>query len=147
MKFRCCGIDAINEAREQGGQPTINSLWISGIGKLEDIRTPALFDNMTQIYGEHPLLTGLAKYLSIPHQSEIDFSKLENGFAWLTQPKSVWDQLKAALLHGELDEIEIIDFPNAQPRRRTLKAKDLHKKSWAFWKKSEPLTWQEIISS
>ena len=140
-------IDAVNEAREQGGLPTMNSLWISGIGKLEDIRTPVLFQNITQLYGEHPLLTGLAKYLGISHQEKIDFSKLGNGFAWLAQPKSAWDQLKTALLHGVLDEIEIIDFPNAQPRCRIFKAKDLHKKSWAFWKKSEPFTWQEIISS
>ena len=140
-------IDPVNEAREQGGLPTINSLWISGIGKLEDIQTPEALRGASQIYGEHPLLTGLAKYLGIAHQVEINFSKLGNGFAWLDQPKSVWDKLKAALLRGELDEIEIIDFPNAQPRSRILKAKDLHKKSWVFWKKSEPLTWQEITSS
>jgi hypothetical protein len=140
-------IDPVNEVRAQGGLPSINSLWISGIGKLEDVRAPGLFENVTQIYGDHPLLTGLAKYLGIPQQDEIDVSKLVNGFAWLDQPKIVWDSLKNALLNKELDSIEIIDFPKGLPRHRIFAAKDLHKKSWAFWKKSEPLTWQEIISS
>ena len=140
-------IDSVNEARAQGGLPSINSLWISGIGKLEDVRVPGLFENVTQIYGDHPLLAGLAKYLGIPQQDEIDVSKLVNGFAWLDQPKIVWDSLKNALLNKELDSIEIIDFPKGLPRHRIFAAKDLHKKSWAFWKKSEPLTWQEIISS
>lgn len=140
-------IDPVNEARAQRGLPSINSLWISGIGKLEDIQIPELFGNITQIYGEHPLLAGLAKYLGVPQQNEIDLSKLVNGFAWLAQPKISWDSLKHALLNKELDSIEIIDFPKGFPRHRIFTAKDLYKTSWAFWKKSEPLTWQEIISS
>jgi hypothetical protein len=49
-------------------------------------------------------------------------------------------------LNNELDEIEIIDFPKGQARHRIFAAKDINKKSWAFWKKTEALTWQEIIS-
>jgi len=140
-------IDPVNEVREQCGFPSINSLWISGIGKLEDVRTPALFHNVTQIYGEHPLLTGLAKHLGIPQQSEIDFSNVVNGFAWLGRPESTWNHLKNIVLNKGLDEIEIIDFPKGKARYRVFTAKDLHKTSWRFWKKSEPLTWKEIISS
>ena len=140
-------IDPVNEERAQRGYPSINSLWISGIGKVADIQTPDLLRNVNQIYGEHPLLAGLAKYLGVPHQKGIDFSKLVNGFAWVDQPKSAWDDLKNALLNQELDELEIIDFPEGQVRHRILTAKDLHKTSWAFWKKSEPLTWKEITSS
>jgi hypothetical protein len=55
--------------------------------------------------------------------------------------------LREALLSNALDEIEIIDFPKGQARHRIFTAKDLNKKSWAFWKKSAPLTWQEIISA
>jgi hypothetical protein len=91
-------------------------------------------------------LVGLAKYLAIPQQREIDFSKLQNTFAWINRPEIIWDSLRTALLSKELDEIEVIDFPQGQTRHRILTAKDLNKKSWAFWKKSEPLTWQEIIS-
>lgn len=140
-------IDFVNEVRAQRGYPSINSLWISGIGKLTDIQTPQLLENVDQIYGEHPLLAGLAKYLSISHQKEIDFSKLVNGFAWVDQPKNTWDLLKNAVMNKELDELEIIDFPKGKARHRIFKAKDIYPKSWVFWKKSKALTWQEIISS
>jgi hypothetical protein len=92
-------------------------------------------------------LAGLAKYLSIPQQDAIDFSRLQNAFAWIDRPESIWDNLRKALLSNVLDEIEVIDFPKGQTRHRIFAAKDLNKKSWAFWKKSEPLTWQEIISA
>ncbi|CAM3785721.1 hypothetical protein POAR111328_08155 [Polynucleobacter arcticus] len=140
-------IDPVNEERAQRGYPSINSLWISGIGKLVDMHTPDLLRNVGQIYGEHPLLVGLAKYLGISHQREMDLSKLVNGFAWVDQPKNAWDGLKNAMLNQDLDELEIIDFPKGKVRHRIFTAKDLHKKSWAFWKKSEPLTWKEIVSS
>jgi hypothetical protein len=139
-------IDPVNEEREQGGFPSINSLWISGIGKLADIEAPAILKDAAQLYGEHPLLAGLAKYLDTPHQHEIDFLKLQNAFAWIDHPEKIWDNLREALLGNDVDEIEIIDFPKGQARHRIFKAKDLNKKSWAFWKKSEALTWQEIIS-
>jgi len=140
-------IDPVNEEREQRGLPRINSLWISGIGKLADIQAPAFLSNVSHIYGDHPLLTGLAKYLEVPQQNEIDFSELQNTFAWIDHPESIWDQLRSALMSKELDEIEIIDFPKGHTRYRIFTAKDLNKKSWAFWKKSEPLTWSEIISA
>ncbi len=140
-------IDPVNQEREKSGYPSINSLWISGIGKLADIQTPQLLENVKQIYGDHPLLAGLARYLEIPQQNEIDFSKLPNAFAWIDRPENIWSNLRNALLSNALDQIEIIDFPKGQARHRMITAKDLNKKSWAFWKKSEPLTWQEIISA
>ena len=140
-------IDPVNAEREQRGLPSINSLWISGIGKLADVQVPEFLSNASRIYGDHPLLTGLAKYLEVPQQNEIDFSKLQNTFAWIDHPESIWDQLRRALMSKELDEVEIIDFPKGHTRYRIFTAKDLNKKSWAFWKKSEPLTWSEIISA
>jgi len=140
-------IDPVNEERAQRGLPSINSLWISGIGKLADVQIPELLKGATQIYGTHLLLAGLAKHLGIPQQSEIDFSKLPNTFAWLDRPESIWKDLSKALLTQELHEIEIIDFPKGQVRHRILTVKDLNKKSWAFWKKTEPFTWKEIISA
>ena len=140
-------IDPVNEEREQRGYPSINSLWISGIGKLADIQTPQLLYYVNSIYGDHPLLIGLAKHLEIPHQHQIDFLRLQNAFAWIDRPEDIWDSLRDALFSNDLDEIAIIDFPKGQTRQRIFTAKDLNKKSWAFWKKSAPLTWQEIISA
>ena len=140
-------IDPVNEERQQRGYPSINSLWISGIGKLADIQTPQLLKNVGRLYGTHPLLAGLAKYLEIPQENEIDFSRLQNAFAWIDRPDSIWGNLSKALFNQELHEVEIIDFPKGQARHRIFTVKDLNKKSWAFWKKSEPLTWSEIISA
>ena len=140
-------IDPVNEERQQRGYPSINSLWISGIGKLADIQTPQFLKNVEKVYGTHPLLAGLAKYLEIHQENEIDFSRLQNAFAWIDRPDSIWGNLSKALLNQELHEVEIIDFPKGQARHRIFTVKDLYKKSWAFWKKSEPLTWSEIISA
>ena len=140
-------IDPVNEAREQGGLPSINSLWISGIGKLNDIQAPTAIMQSQQIYGDHPLLIGLAKYLKIPHHPLISSEVLAGAFAWLEQPEAMWPQLNKALSNKQLDELLIIDFPNGKVRERIFTIKDLHKKSWEFWKTTEPLTWKEIIAS
>ena len=140
-------IDPVNELREQRGVPMINSLWISGIGKLQDVVTPELVKQAPNIYGEHLLVAGLAKFLEIPHQKELPTSSashLVNGFAWFNQPEAIWPILKQALLDKELDELIIIDFPKGEKRERTFNTKDLQKKSLAFWRKAEELSWQEI---
>jgi hypothetical protein len=137
-------IDPINEAREMRGLPSINSLWISGIGKLADLRSPELIQKAHHLYGAHPLLAGLAKYYKLSHSVEIHFQNLAGGFAWLENPAECWPLLSNALLENKLQEIMIIDFPNGQKRERIVTAKDIHPKSWAFWKKTEALTWKAI---
>ena len=139
-------IDPVNEEREQRGMPSINSLWISGIGKLEDVQTPSQLNQSQRLIGSHPMLAGLAKLLSLPLEMALDANNLAGGFAWLDQPETAWPYLSAALKDKQLDEITIIDFPDGKIRERIFTAKNISKKSWAFWKKSDPLTWQEIAS-
>jgi hypothetical protein len=119
----------------------------SGIGKLNDVHLPQVIRGSQQIYGEHPLLAGIAKYLGISHNSSIQTESLAGAFAWLDRPETIWHELSYALTHQKIDQLLLIDFPNGKVRERILTAKDLHKKSWVFWKKAEPLTWKEIISS
>jgi len=137
-------IGSVNEERARRGMPSINSLWISGIGKLNDVQIPATLQQSLRIIGSHPILSGLAKLLDLPHETSLNEADLAGTFAWLEQPQSVWPQLSTALLDKNLDEVVIIDFPKGKLRERMLTTKDLSKKSWAFWKKSEPITWQEI---
>lgn len=139
-------IDPVNEAREQRSLPSINSLWISGIGKLNDVRLPQAVRESQQIYGEYPLLAGIAKYLDISYNSRIQTEILDGTFAWLDHPETIWPELSKAFSDKQIDELLIIDFPNGKVRERIYTTKDLQQKSWAFWKKSEPLTWKEIIS-
>jgi len=140
-------IDPVNEEREQRGLPSINSLWISGIGKLSNVQAPQAITSSCQVYSEHPLLSGLAKYLNIPYNNIVKTGELAGAFAWLDQPETIWPVLSKALIDKQLDELALIDFSNGKVRERIFTAKDLCKKSWAFWKKAEPLTWKEIISS
>jgi hypothetical protein len=93
------------------------------------------------------MLTGLDKLLRLPHEIVLDKKKLACVFAWPDQPQLVWPQLSAALVDKRLDEVVIIDFPKGKVRERIFTTKDLYKKSWAFWKKAEPLTWKEITQA
>ena len=137
-------IGPVNEERGQRGMPSINSIWISGIGKLADVQAPALLKKSQRLIGPHPILAGLSRVLSLPHEVVLDEKNLPGAFAWLEQPQAAWPQLSKALLDKQLDEVVIIDFPKGKVRERIFTAKDLNQKSWAFWKKSELLSWKEI---
>ena len=137
-------IGAVNEEREQRGMPSINSMWISGIGKLNDVRVPEELKQSRCLIGQHPMMAGLARLLGLPYELTLNENNLAGAFAWLEQPQLAWPQLSEALIKKQIDEVALIDFPKGKVRERILTVKDLYKKSWAFWKKSEPLTWKEI---
>jgi hypothetical protein len=140
-------IGPVNEEREQRGMPSINSLWISGIGKLNDVQAPSTLKESQRLIGQNPVLTGLARLLGLPQENHINETNLAGTFAWLDQPQLAWPQLSKALQDKLLDEVFIIDFPNGKIRERIFTAKDLNKKSWAFWKKFEALSWKEIAQA
>jgi hypothetical protein len=137
-------IDPVNESREQRGLPSINSLWISGIGKLADLNAPEVIQNAKNLCGSHPLLAGLAKHYQIAYSQTIQPQDLSNTFSWPEDPATIWPVLNQALLEKHLDEVLVIDFPSGKKRERIFTSKNLHKPSWMFWKKSEALSWQEI---
>ena len=140
-------IGPVNEEREQRGMPSINSIWISGIGKLNDVMPAESIKQSQRLIGKNPLLLGLARYLNITYAENLEGQDLAETFAWLDQPQLSWPQVSAALLNKKIDEVAIIDFPKGRVRERILTVKDLYKKSWMFWKKAEALTWQEIMQA
>jgi len=137
-------IDPVNQARELSGLPSINSLWISGIGKLADLHAPESIQNAQYLYGTHPLLKGLAKYFQIAYCETLDLRNISGAFAWLEDPAQIWPALGRALQDKQLDEILVIDFRSGKKRERIFTSKDLHPTSWMFWKKTEALTWKQI---
>ena len=137
-------IDPVNQARELSGLPSINSLWISGIGKLADLHAPEPIQNAQCLYGNHPLMKGLAKYFQIGYRETLDLQNASGAFAWFEHPEQVWPALSQALQEKQLDEILVIDFPLGKKRERIFTSKDLHPTSWMFWKKAEVLTWKQI---
>jgi hypothetical protein len=140
-------IDSVNEERQSRGLPSINSVWISGIGKLSNVKAPLAFTQANKIVGQHPLLKGLAKLCSIPFSTSPSIEKLDGAFAWLENPEVLWPQLANELLNKQLNEVMIIDFPNGKTRERIFTLRDIQKKSWMFWKKPSLLTWNALIQS
>ena len=140
-------IDAINQVREQSGKSSINSIWISGIGKLADVEAPNCFKEIKTIYSNKPLLKGLAKFLNIPQSANINPDQLEAGFAYTDDPESIWGMLSIALENKQLDEVILIDFPNGRFRERTFTRKSLHQQPWMFWRKAKKISWQDMIGT
>lgn len=139
-------IDPVNEVREQHGMPSLNSIWISGIGKLSDVNPPEPLKQSTHCYGDHPLLAGLAKFLGISYSPNQPNENLAGAFVWSYQPELFWPKICASFTHHQIDELMLIDFPNGKLRERIFSEKDLYKKSWAFWKTKELLPWSEVVS-
>lgn len=137
-------IDPVNETRGLSGLPSINSLWISGIGKLTDLHAPEVIQNAQCLYGAHPLLAGLAKHYKTSYKEKLDLQNISGSFAWLENPADIWPALSDALQAKHLEEILMIDFPSGKKRERIFTSKDLYQKSWMFWKKTEALTWKQI---
>ena len=140
-------ISPINEARQASGLPAINSIWISGIGSISDLQAPNEIRAASYIITDHPILKGLTVHLNIPHRNEVVADALIGGFAWLKDPAVIWPMLQTALLDETLDELELIDFPNGALRKRTIQKSDVKKGSWAFWRASTLLSWQELIGA
>jgi len=140
-------IDPVNEKREQSGQASINSIWISGIGKLADVKVPNCFQGVKTIYSDKPLLIGLAKFLKIAQSTDLNQNQLDAGFAYVDNPESIWEILSTALEAQQLDEVVLIDFPNGHVRERTLTRKALHQQSWMFWRKPKKRSWQELVGT
>jgi len=138
-------IDPVNEKREQLGQASINSIWISGIGKLADVHPPPCFQQIQIIYSDKPLLIGLAKFLNIAQSADLNPNQLAGGFAFVDNPEPIWETLSTALEAQHLDEVVLIDFPDGYVRERTLTRKALHQQSWIFWRKPKKRSWQELV--
>jgi hypothetical protein len=140
-------ISPINEARQAGGLPAINSIWISGIGSISDLKAPNEIRAASHIITDHPVLKGIAIHLTIPCSGVVTADTLIGGFAWLKDPAVIWPMLQTALMNETLDEIELIDFPNGVLRKRTIQKSDIKKGSWAFWRTPTLLSWQELTGS
>jgi hypothetical protein len=86
-----------------------------------------------------------------------DFTKPNNplvgAFAWLNNPADIWLKLSAALLAGHLDEIAIIDFPTAAPRKRLFTRNDLLPNKGLleilqpllFWRSPAQPSWEDFM--
>jgi hypothetical protein len=140
-------ISPVNEARQASGLPAINSIWISGIGSIDDLQAPNEIRAASHIITDHHVLKGVAHHLTIPCSGTVTADTLVGGFAWLQDPAAIWPMLQIALMDETLDELELIDFPNGRLRKRSIQKRDIKKGSWAFWRTPILLSWQELTGS
>ena len=61
--------DPVNQARIATGRPTVNALWLWGVGDAPGANAPTI----DAISGEHPLVSGIARTLGIPHTEASPF--------------------------------------------------------------------------
>lgn len=135
---------AVNHAREEQGQPAINSLWFSGGGTLSEKLTAPY----SAIFTDNPFVKGLAV------QSGIEASALPDDFAALraslenvnevaavelddlAQAEQKWFAPMLAAIRGrKITQLSIDLFMQDQHLHAMLKPLDL----WKVWRKPQPL--------
>ena len=136
----------VNIKRMEQGLPSVNSLWISGIGCLEDFNPDETIKNASSLYSSIELAHQVANCLDLP----ISNTPLNpTGIAVLnfddSNTEALWDSACKALQESTLDTITLIDFPNGQTRKRIFKKEDLASKGWFFWKKSITPSLKELL--
>ena len=138
-------IHPVNEARDANGLPTINSVWLYGIGKSSDCQYPPELINAKQMISDQPWMELIARRLGIPFQypdSLLWENLSEDTFIWVNDSQKIWSELSFLLNQYDL-VITVIDFPKLV-RKRTFKSSDYQKSSWKFWQHKEPPSWEEI---
>jgi hypothetical protein len=139
----------VNRARQANELLSINSLWISGIGSLNDIKAHPVTNLANQFHGSYVSL--LAHHLNKPLLTKINTANLKGTLSLLSeddaQTQFTWEAAKQALAAGHIDLIEVIHFPNGVEQTLQLRREDLPKKGWAFWKKPHPVKLEDILGS
>ena len=141
----------VNEARQAEGMLSINSIWISGIGKLTDIKPNERLLEAKQWHSSDGCLNLLASHLKKPHSPSLSELSLADTISLLsaTDPElySIWQIANEALINHRIKAVELIDFPEGQERSRTITVENLPKKGFAFWKKPVVGSLQDMLRS
>jgi hypothetical protein len=141
----------VNEARQAEGMLSINSVWISGIGKLADIKPNERLLQAKQWHSSDGCLNLLASHLKKSHATSLNELNLGDTISLLSasdpELSTVWQKANEALINHEIKAIELIDFPEGQERSRTITVEQLPKKGFAFWKKPVVGSLQDMLRS
>lgn len=141
----------VNEARQAEGMLSINSVWISGNGKLADIKPDERLLQAKQWHSSDGCLNLLASHFQKPHVTSLNHLTWGHAISLLsaTDPalQLVWQQACEALINHQIKEIELIDFPEGQERSRMITIEQLPKKGFALWKKPVACSLQDMLRS
>jgi hypothetical protein len=141
----------INEARQAEGMLSINSVWISGIGKLADIKPNERLLQAKQWHSSDGCLNLLASHLKKSHATSLNELNLGDTISLLSasdpELSAIWQKANEALINHQIKAIELIDFPEGQERSRTITVEQLPKKGFALWKKPVVGSLQDMLRS
>jgi hypothetical protein len=141
----------VNEARQAEGMLSINSVWISGIGKLADIKPNERLLQAKQWHSSDGCLNLLASHLKKSHATSLNELNLDGTISLLSasdpELSTIWQKANEALINHEIKAIELIDFPEGQERSRTITVEQLPKKGFALWKKPVVGSLQDMLRS
>ena len=139
----------VNEARQAEGMLSINSVWISGNGKLADIKPNERLLQAKQWHSSDGCLSLLASHLQKPHITSLNEFTWSDAISLLSASdpalQLAWQQACEALINHQIKEIELIDFPEGQERTRTITIEQLPKKGFALWKKPVVGSLQDML--
>ena len=141
----------VNEARQAEGMLSINSVWISGNGKLADIKPDERLLQAKQWHSSDGCLNLLASHFKKPHVTSLNEFTWSEAISLLSASDPVlqplWQQACEALIHHQIKEIELVDFPEGQERTRIITIGQLPKKGFALWKKPVVGSLQDMLRS
>ena len=139
----------VNEARQAEDMLSINSVWISGNGKLADIKPDARLLQAKQWHSSDGCLNLLASPLQKSHVTSFNELAWNDAISLLSVSdpalQLVWQQACEALINDQIKEIELIDFPEGQERARMITIEQLPKKGFALWKKPVVASLQDML--
>jgi len=129
----------VNEARQAEGMLSINSVWISGNGKLADIKPNDRLLQAKQWHSSDGCLSLLASHIQKSHVTSLKEFIWSDSISLLSASdpalQLVWQGACEALINHQIKEIELVDFPEGQERTRIITIEQLPKKGFALWKK------------
>ena len=141
----------VNEARQAEGMLSINSVWISGNGKLADIKPNERLLQANQWHSSDGCLNLLASHLKKSHTTSLNELNLTDTISLLStsdpELSTVWQKANEALINQEIKAIELIDFPEGQEKTRIITIEQLPKKGFALWKKPVIGALQDMLRS
>jgi hypothetical protein len=141
----------VNEARQAEGMLSINSVWISGNGKLADIKPDERLLQAKQWHSSDGCLSLLATHLQKPHVTALNELTWGDAISLLSASdpalQLAWQQACEALINHQMKEIELVDFPEGQERTRIITIEQLPKKGFALWKKPVVGSLQDMLRS
>ena len=141
----------VNQRRQSNELLPINSVWISGIGSLSDIKPHTLIQQSAIIHSPTDCLSGIAQHLGKKHINQITAENLNHTLSLVSARDDVVDNVWAhacqALIDEQIPELLLIDFPEGIERQRIIKKSHFPQTGFLFFKKTSIPSLQEILAA